>query len=136
MQLTPDWGAQELRRDAAHYERMCAADDAQARAEEVMEADFLRACRAGDANALATWAPTVIDFKKPYAIGDQANRPRRAQTMEEVLREATDYLSADAEVFQLLLNVAQGADMKAVANELLQRMAQKFAAQNAEASDD
>lgn len=133
---TPDWRAQELRRDAAHYERMCVSDDALARAEQALEVDFLRACRAGDANAIARWAPTVIDFKVPYAIDSKAPRPRRVQTLDEVMRDALDYLDAETELFQLVLNVAQGADMKAAATSLIERLAREFATRNAEVCDD
>lgn len=122
--------------DAARYwEPRYAAADRQAQAEASMADDFLRACRQGDANALAPWAPQVTDYTgTPYAVGSA--RPRRLQTLAECMGESLDYTDGPAsiELYQLLLNAAAGADVQTQANELLGRMAVVFAKFNAEAA--
>ena len=102
-----------------------------------MADDFLRACRRGDANALATWAPKCTDYTgPPYLIGGKQVRPQRYQTFSEVMSESLDYTDGPAliEAMQLVLNAAAGWDVKAQATDLLKRMADKFAEMNVEAA--
>lgn len=82
---------------------------------------FATACLKCDANALATWAPTVSDWNidQPHA--------RRTPLLYEVMSEALDFSDGPqmSELMQLLLNVAHGADVvnaPAQARALLERM--------------
>lgn len=107
------------------------------RAEAAMADDFLRACRRGDANALATWAPKCTDYTgQPYLIGGTQVRPQRMQTVAEVMADTLDFTGgpASVELHQLLLNAAAGAPVKELAENLLKRMADKFAEMNVEAA--
>lgn len=120
-----------------HYDALYARQDLEDRARADMADDFLRACRSGDANALATWAPKCTDYTgQPYLIGGKQVRPQRYQTLAECMGESLDYTDGPAsiELYQLLLNAAAGADVQAQANELLGRMAVVFAKFNAEAA--
>ena len=93
-----------------------AALDAQTRAA------FSEACRKADANALATWAPTVSDRE-----GGQ--HARRAPLLHEVLEEALEVSDGPvmSELMQLLLNAANGnANTQAQARALLDRMATEW----------
>ena len=79
---------------------------------------FVAACRRGDANALATWAPTVGDIE-----GGQ--HARRAPLLHEVLEEALEVSDGPAmsELMQLLLNAVNGnANTQSQACALLNRM--------------
>lgn len=106
-------------------------------AEQGAAANFIHACRKGDANALADFAPTVTDWNRSPRpmLSDETDRPQRTQTLAEVLEESLDYTSGPSktELFQLLLNVAFSSDAvnaPTQARELLQRMADKWAAFN------
>ena len=82
-------------------------------------AAFAMACRKADANALATWAPTVSDWSKdkPHA--------RRVPLFHEVMAEALDFSDGPnmSELMQLLLNAANGnANTQSQACALLDRM--------------
>jgi hypothetical protein len=86
---------------------------------------FAGACRAGDANALCEWAPTVSDWSadKPHA--------RRVPLLHEVMAEALDFSDGPcmSELMQLVLNVAHGSDLvsaPAHARTLLERMASEW----------
>jgi len=103
----PDYAAIESQQDARRYSEMLDAAERRSRAEFEMAADFLRACRRGDANALATWAPKCTD----YTGGPDS-----------------------VELHQLLLNAAAGTPVKELAENLLKRMADKFAEMNVEAA--
>lgn len=120
-----------------HYDALYARQDLEDRARADMADDFLRACRRGDANALATWAPKCTDYTgQPYLIGGKQVRPQRYQTVAEVMADTLDFTGgpASVELYQLLLNAAAGADVQAQVNELLGRMAVVFAKFNAEAA--
>ena len=133
----PDYAAIESQQDARRYSDMLDADERRSRAEFEMAADFLRACGKADANAVATWAPQITDWKGPlYLAGDKYVHPKRHQTLAECMGESLDYTDGPAsiELYQLLLNAAAGADVQAQANELLGRMAVVFAKFNAEAA--
>ena len=133
----PDYAAIESQQDARRYSDMLDAAERRSRAEFEMAADFLRACGKADANALAPWAPRVTDYKgQPYLIGGKQVRPQRVRTLSEVMEESLDYTGGpdSAELHQLLLSAAAGADVQAQANELLGRMAVVFAKFNAEAA--
>lgn len=98
--------------------------DQQAERDAQTQAAFLAACRKCDANAMATWVPTVSDREGgPHA--------RRAPAFHEVLAEALDFTQGPtlSEVMQLLLNVGYGADVvnaPAQARALLERMAAEW----------
>lgn len=86
---------------------------------------FAEACRKADANALATWAPTVSDWNidQPHA--------RRTPLFHEVMAEALDFSDGPqmSELMQLVLNVAHGADVvnaPAQARALLERMSAEW----------
>lgn len=105
-----------------------ARDGAIDQAEQDMYEQFMEAVLAGDANAVCKWAPMVNDFD--YPPGPNGIRRKRCQTFEEVLAYATDGQKRGVrqiEVFQLLLNAANGADVKAQAVDLMQRAASYFA---------
>jgi hypothetical protein len=81
---------------------------------------FAEACRRGDANAMAVFAPPVSDR-------DGGQHARRAPLLHEVMAEALDFADGPcmAEVMQLLLNVAYGGvivNTQAQAKSLLERM--------------
>jgi hypothetical protein len=81
---------------------------------------FSEACRKADANALATWAPTVSDIE-----GGQ--HARRAPAFHEVLLESLDFTHGPSmsELMQLLLNTAYGTDLAEAREQarcLLERM--------------
>lgn len=126
--------------DAAdHYEPRFKAEEAQARAEREADRAFTSACEAGDANALAVFAPMVNDWdaaeRHPRAAG--APMPKRVQTLAEVMQESLDYINGPSmtDAMQLLLNAAYSADREAVqcqAKRLIERMAEKWASQNVE----
>ena len=136
----PDYAAIESQQDARRYSDMLDADERRSRAEFEMAADFLRACGKADANAVVTWAPQITDWKGPlYLVGDKHVRPKRYHTLAECMGETLDYTDGPAsiELYQLLLNAADGADgadVQTQANELLCRMAVVFAKFNAEAA--
>jgi hypothetical protein len=94
--------------------------------------DFFIACVNLDANAPASWAPTVFDNNNsglPYGV------TRRLQALHEVMASSLDYTTGPqmAEVMQLLLNVAHGdaAAAPEQARALLDRMARTWARYNA-----
>lgn len=95
------------------------------------KATFLRACKKADANALAWWAPDVTDYRNGVvAVG--AQRPKRSPLLHEVLFEALDTRDGPdmSEAMQLLLNVANGANLEKApeqARQLLDRMAAAWA---------
>jgi len=133
----PDYAAIESQQDARRYSEMLDAAERRSRAEFEMAADFLRACRRGDANALATWAPKCTDYTgQPYLIGGKQVRPQRERTLSEVMEESLDYTGGpdSVELHQLLLNAAAGTPVKELAENLLKRMADKFAEMNVEAA--
>lgn len=95
--------------------------------------DFTEACRRGDANALANFAPMVTDWhlaKLPHPVGDPA--PKRMPTLAEVMVESLDYAGGPdmSEAMQLVLNAAYGssdAHLSEMARGLIKRMAQTHA---------
>ena len=132
----PDYAAIERQQDARRYSDMLEAAERRSRAEFEMADDFLRACRRGDANALATWAPRVTDYTgQPYVVCGKQFRPQRVRTVSEVMEESLDYTGGpdSVELHQLLLNAAAGMPVKEMAENLLKRMAVVFAKFNAEA---
>lgn len=102
-------------------------------AERAAIEDFTEACRRGDANALANFAPMVTDWhlaKLPHPVGAPA--PKRAQTLSEVMVESLDYGDGPSmtEAMQLLLNAAYGSSdthLSEMARGLIKRMAQTHA---------
>jgi hypothetical protein len=85
---------------------------------------FAMACRKADANALATWAPTVSDR-------DGGQHARRAPDFHEVLLESLDFTHGPSmsEVMQLVLNVAHGTDLAEAREQarcLLERMGEEW----------
>jgi hypothetical protein len=79
---------------------------------------FVAACRRGDANAMASFAPTVSDR-------DGGQHARRVPLLHEVLEEAIEASCevSMSEVMQLLLNAANNnANTQAQASALLNRM--------------
>ena len=131
----PDWAALERARDAERYSGMCEAATTQQAEEAAIAADFLKTCRAVDANALAPWAGLVIDHEQRKAMGipwSSPDMPMRQQALHEVMTSALDYSSGPqmCEAMQLLLNVAYGTDLvnaPAQARGLVERMAEAFA---------
>ncbi len=117
----------------ANYSARFKADEAGNKAESLMQDAYLAACRKGDANALATFAPMVKDHeaaRKLQLVGDAT--PLRYETLSEVLRDSLDFTTgpALAELHQLLLNVANNHDLvnqPAHARALLLRMSSKWA---------
>lgn len=102
-------------------------------AERAVIEDFTEACRRGDANALASFAPMVTDWhlaKLPHPVGDPV--PKRAQTLSEVMVESLDYAGGPdmSEAMQLILNAAYGSSdthLSEMARGLVKRMAQTHA---------
>lgn len=120
-----------------YYDALDARQELEDRARADMADDFLRACHRGDANALAPWAPRVTDYKgQPYLIGGKQVRPQRVRTLSEVMEDSLDYTGGpdSVELHQLLLNAAAGMPVKELAENLLKRMADKFAEMNVEAA--
>jgi hypothetical protein len=79
---------------------------------------FAEACRRGDANAMASFAPTVSDR-------DGGQHARRVPLLHEVLEEAMEVSdgSVMSELMQLLLNAVNGnANTQAQASALLDRV--------------
>ena len=133
----PDYAAIESQQDARRYSDMLDADERRCRAEFEMAADFLRACGKTDANAVVTWAPQITDWDSPlHLAGDKHVRPKRYQTLAECMGDTLDFTGgpASVELHQLLLNAAAGAPVKELAENLLKRMADKFAEMNVEAA--
>ena len=110
--------------------------DLQAQAEIATAEDFKTACSKGDANALPCFAPMVTDWTavKPPVIAGQI-LPRRTPTLSEVMAESLDYGDGPSmtEAMQLILNAANGMDVKAQAQGLIDRMATTWAKFNTEA---
>lgn len=88
---------------------------------------FLAACRAGDATALAPWAPRVPDTSFLRSVKSYSALPLRQQTQAEVMCDGMESIDVNyTELMQLLLNVAHGENLvnaPANARELLERMA-------------
>ena len=78
---------------------------------------FMSACQKADANAIASFAPKVIDWKAanaaPHLVG--ANMPKRMQTLAEVLQDSLGNGSGPnaTQLMQLVLNLAFGSDTHA-----------------------
>jgi hypothetical protein len=109
-----------------HHAKIQARDSLIDQAERDVYEQFMAAALAGDANAVCRWAPMVRDFDRPPGPGGE--RRKRCQTFAEILDESTDTRAVQQiEVFQLLLNAANGADVKAQALDLLQRSGQWYA---------
>ena len=129
-----DWADIERARDAERYSGMCEAATKQQAEEAAIAADFIKTCRAGDANALAPWAGLVIDHERRKALGipwASPDMPMRMQALHEVMTNALDYSSGPqmCEAMQLLPNVAHGADLAnapAHARDLLRRMGEAY----------
>lgn len=94
---------------------------------------FLRACQRADANALATWAPTVNDYSG-FSV------KKSTPALHTVMTDALDFTGGPtmAELMQLLLDVAHGdaSEAPAQARELLGRMATTWAKYNNQAVDE
>ena len=105
-------------------------------AERAVIEDFIAACQRCDANALPSFAPMVTDWrlaKTPRSAGEPA--PKRMPTLSEVMAESLDYGDGPSmtEAMQLILNAANGMDVKAQAQGLIDRMATTWAKFNTEA---
>lgn len=120
-----------------YFGAMHAAQHEREKAQDQMAADFLRTCAKGDANALAFFAPMVIDWdaakRQPRPAGHPM--PKRYPTLTECIGESLDYAKGPSmtEAVQLILNVAYGSDTVNApqqARALLSRMAQTFTAYN------
>lgn len=109
--------------------------DAAARAERLMADEFLAAVRAGNVSAPALFAVRVPDRTTPKMVNGQ--HLKRNQTIAEVMESSLDYGSGPqmAEVMALLCKVSSGEIQTAAARELLGRMAEAFAGQNALVSE-
>lgn len=109
--------------------------DLQARDEIANAEDFKTACRKGDANALPSFAPMVTDWTsvKPPVVAGQV-MPKRVPTLSEVMAESLDYGDGPSmtEAMQLILNAANGMDVQAQAQGLIDRMASTWAKFNTE----
>jgi hypothetical protein len=97
--------------------------------------DFQRACAKGDANAMCQWAHMTTDWEKvqaPVVAGQP--RPMRVQTLAEVMAESLDYAEGPSmtEAMQLILNAANGSNVQAQAQSLVDRMAKTWAKFNTE----
>ncbi len=125
---------------AAYYEPRFAAADMQAKAEQAAGAALMAACRSGNVNALATFAPMVKDFEAARKLQDvKAPVPMRYQTLSEVMQDALDYTHGPcmSEAMQLLLNLAYGNNLENTQHQaqlLIERIKEAFVQYNVEIS--
>ena len=105
--------------------------------EQELRAGFMFAAGRADANALATWAPTVTDYelrRKLHLAHDAKFQPQRVQTMTEVMSESLDYSTGPSmtEAMQLILNACRSTDAELAqqAANLVDRMGAAFARMN------
>lgn len=131
-QRVPDWGANY----ASQAQAIIDNDDAYSRAldaqEAALEAEFLHAVKTTGMHQPADFAPMVRDYgSKPFAT--KVVR-MRSQTIAEVLADSLDYRAGPeiADVLQVLVAAAKGESVELQASALLQRMAAKWAENNAE----
>lgn len=107
--------------------------DATEKAERLVADEFLKAAREGRMQAPALFAPSTTDWLAPLKA--DGTRYMRYQQVGEVLGDSLGYGAGPtlSEAMGLLCKVAYGAEpQKAAARELLGRMAEAFARQNAE----
>ena len=103
-------------------------------AEAALVEAFTAACKRGDANAIVDWAPAVTDFDAmrkaglPFSSRDLVRCP----TLAEVMNDALDFARGPSytQVFQLLMNVANGANCQAQGSALIGEMAKRWAEHN------
>ncbi len=111
-----------------HYDAAHAYEERVLEAELQMSTEFMKLALRGDAGAIADFAPPVLDFSK--GVSNVRNVPRRVPRLHECIREAVDSLDNEQELMQLLLNAANGMDVRADATLLLSQCAAKFAETN------
>ena len=104
-------------------QRLYREGDDSAAAEAQMRAEFLALCKGGDLDAYAGFARPVLDHAKRNSYGI----PMRAAQLFDVLEDAIDYEDFQRCMFAVLLKAAK---TDGDAQELLERMAAKFAAMN------
>lgn len=97
--------------------------DESAKAEAEMRAEFLAMCHFGDLDAYANFKEPVLDHANRNAYGI----PMRPATLADVLEDAIDYEDFQRCLFAVLLKAAH---TDGDAQELLERMAAKFASMN------
>ena len=111
-----------------HYDALYSHADRVREAELQMSTEFMKLALRGDAGAIADFAPPVLDFSQ--GVSNVRNVPKRVPRLHECIREAVDSLDNEQELMQLLLNAANGMDVRADATLLLSQCASKFAKTN------
>lgn len=101
--------------------------------ERALAGEFLRLAEKGDANALAFFAPRVVDADAVRTLGlrwTDKNLPTRFQTLAEVMYSQLDSprQTFATEVMQLVLNASRctDVDLALQASALMERMAAHF----------
>lgn len=122
MNITPSLDA------ARHYTPLLDAAQEDARREAQMREDFLALAGKADLSAPAPFARDVLDHDRRTAAGI----PTRGATLFDVLSDAIDYSDFDRRMFTVLLRAARGEWVQVDAQDLLSRMAVKFASMNSE----
>ncbi|MFV0409486.1 MAG: hypothetical protein ACK5LJ_07240 [Paracoccus sp. (in: a-proteobacteria)] len=105
-----------------------AAEEAEREARaEFLYGEFMKSALRGDANALCDWAPMVTDWALvPRPLGDTSTAPKRVQALWEVFEGEVSGQPVTSELIQLLLNAANGAEVKHQARELVKRIGSAF----------
>jgi hypothetical protein len=111
-----------------HYDKVHAYDKRVREAELVMSTSFVNLAMRGDAGAVADFAPAVLDFSQ--GVANVRKIPKRVPRLHECISEAVHSLNNEQELMQLLINAANGMDVRADATLLLSQCAAKFAETN------
>jgi hypothetical protein len=117
-----------------HFDKVYVYEERVQAAELAMSTAFVNLAMRGDAGAAAPFAPETPDYSK--GIADSKTLPKRAQRLHECIREAMEYMDAEQELMQLVINAATGLDVKADAQKFIADCASKFAAMNVDVGDD
>jgi hypothetical protein len=117
-----------------HFDKVHAYEERVQEAELQMSTDFMKLVGAGDVGAAAEFAPRVRDYSK--GVASVNSLPKRVQRLHECIEEGISYLNMEQELMQLVINAANGRDVRADAMLLMSQCAAKFAEMNVDVGDD
>lgn len=120
--------ATRLRLEQEQYER-----DLDAAENDLYDA-FMQSVATGDVTATCDWASMVTDWNQPAPL-NSGKRPQRRQTLAEVLfdqMEGIDNKQCE-KALQILIDAANGLDVRSDARAFIERMAAQYAGEYARA---